>query len=237
MKQMKNSVLSIVAFALCAVVFTVGAQAAEAAVLKFDPTSVTVTNGNTFEVDVIVDAEDEQVSGTDAYILYDSTLLETTTDQISPGTYFPVVSSTVDTEKIYINGVVTDPTDFKTGSGVLATITFTMLRDGNGTLQFYCDTSQRDTSKIVKNDVDATNVIECANLSIFSINGGTSTPQDGTTPTTVPATGGTTGGLKETTQYVQPTALPQSGVFENVVSVAIPGAIMLVVGVLLKIFI
>jgi hypothetical protein len=234
MKGMKSGLLSIVAFALCSMVFTVGAQTAEAAVLKFDPKSVTVTNGNTFEVDVIVDAEGEQISGTDAYILYDSTLLKTSTNQISPGTYFPVVSSTVDTEKIYINGVVTDPTDFKTGSGVLATITFTMLRDGNGALQFYCDTSQPDTSKIVKNDVDATNVIKCANLSIFSINGGTSTPQDGTT---LPATGGTSGGIKQTTQYVQPTALPQSGVFENVVSVAVPGAIMLVLGVLLKLFI
>lgn len=220
-----------------ALVFAFSAQAVSAATLKFDPTSITATNGNTFEVDIIVDAGADQIAGTDAYIQYDNTLLEPS--EVVPGTFFPVVSNSTTSEQVYINGVVTDPTDFKTGSGVLATVTFRMLTDGDGTLSFYCDTTQPNTSKIVKNDVNATNVIECNALTLFSINGG-DTPQDSTltatpAPTALPATGG---GVKTSAQQVTTTTtLPESGVFENVIGFAVPGALLLAAGVILKLFI
>ncbi|MFW5703666.1 MAG: cohesin domain-containing protein [Patescibacteria group bacterium] len=230
---MQKTIKTVLGLALVIIVCAFSVKASYAATLKFDPTSITATSGNTFEVDIIVDAEDEEISGTDAYILYDSTLVDP--KDVTPGTFFPVVSNTTDGEQVYINGVVTDPTDFKTGSGVLATVTFEMLTGGSGDLQFYCDTTQPDTSKIVKNDVDATNVIDCASLTAFQINGGDAPADVAPTATPMPApTSDTSGGIKQTAQTVQPTALPESGVFDNVVTFAVPGVVMVVVGVILK---
>lgn len=235
---MHRSITQSASLALVALVFAFSANAVSAATLKFDPTSITATNGNTFEVDIIVDAGSDQIAGTDAYIQYDNTLVEPS--EVVPGTFFPVVSNSTTSEQVYINGVVTDPTDFKTGSGILATVTFRMLSDGDGTLSFYCDTSQPNTSKIVKNDVNATNVIECNALTLFSINGGDVPAQVATAtpaPTALPATGGSTGGVKESAQQVTTTTLPESGVFENVIGFAVPGALLLAAGVILKLFI
>lgn len=237
MKVMKQfSVLA--SIAICSSVFLGMAHASYAAVLKFDPTSVTAGADNTFDVDIVVDAEEDEISGTDVYILYDETLVEPTA--VTEGDYFPVVSNTIDTEKIYINGVVKEATEFKTGSGVLATVTFQMKSGSAGTLQFYCDLTQSDTSKVVKNDVNATNVIDCNNLNLFSINGGTG-PQDAVpTPTTLPQTGGTVASPTPITQIITTTnvtTLPQSGIFENILKYSIPGVVMLALGVIIKVFI
>lgn len=237
---MKQSLSVFASIALCSGLFLGMAHASYAAVLKFDPTSVTAGADNTFDVDIVVDAESDEISGTDVYILYDETLVEPTA--VTEGDYFPVVSNTIDTEKIYINGVVKEATEFKTGSGVLATVTFQMKSGSAGTLQFYCDLTQSDTSKIVKNDVNATNVIDCNNLNLFSINGGTGPQNQATspTPTTLPQTGGTVASPTPITQIVTTTnvtTLPQSGIFENILKYSIPGIVMLAVGVAIKVFI
>ncbi len=227
----------VLATVICTVAMTVAAQAASAAVLRFDPESVTVTSGNTFSVDIIVDPLGDEISGTDAYLLYDNSLLSY--DGFVASDYFPVIVDRDEGEYVYLNGIITDPTDFRDTSGSIGTASFTLLTDGSGVLEFYCDISQPDTSKIVRNDVDATNIIECENLVTMSINGGDVPAQ--TEPTAVPQPASNTtnttvvnnGGVKESAQT---TTLPESGVFENVAMVAIPGAILLGLGALLKVF-
>ena len=231
MKQFSSTLAAIF---ICLTVYALAAGSSYAATLRFDPTTVTVGQGNTFDVDIVVDAETDEISGTDVYILYDDTLVEPTA--VTEGNYFPVVSNTIDSEKIYINGLVQNATEFKTGSGVLATVSFTMLTGSSGTLQFYCDLTQPDTSKIVKNDVNATNVITCANLNLFSINGGTTTQNSTPTPTALPSTGGTTT-TGTTTTTVATTTLPQSGMFDNVIKYSVPGVVLLAIGVLIKVLI
>lgn len=231
-----NTRSSITSFVMCAVCFLAFAGATHAAVLKFDPTSSNTEVDKTFDVDVVVDAGTDQISGTDAYIKFDPAIVEATT--VTKGSFFPSVNNTIDTNQVYINGVVTDSTDFKTGSGVLATITFKVKSTTPGTLSFFCDLTQNDTSKIVKNDVNGTNVIECSNLTLYSINGGTSAPASTTTAATntpAPAQATTTTGTTQTTTVVQ--TLPQSGVFDNIIKYSVPGIILLVLGVVLKIFV
>jgi len=62
--------------------------------------------------------------------------------------------------------------------------------------------SDCNTSKIIKNDINASNVITCS--------------ENGTSAVTIGS-----GGISE---------LPQSGVFDNVVNIAIPGMILLIFG-------
>lgn len=235
-----NTRSSITSFLVCAFCFLAFAGASHAAVLKFDPTSSTTAVDGTFDVDIIVDASTDQISGTDAYIQFDSAIVEAQT--VTKGSFFPSVNNTIDTDQVYINGVVTDSTDFKTGSGVLATITFKVKSTTPGTLSFYCDLTQNDTSKIVKNDVNGTNVIECTSLTLYSINGGTSAPAQTTTTTTTTTSATNTPAPAQTTttttgQTVVVQTLPQSGVFDNIIKYSVPGVLLLVLGVVLKIFV
>jgi hypothetical protein len=237
MERMTRLPSVLIAFVLCIAVTAAVASDAEAAVLKFDPTSVTKNADETFDVDIIVDAEEEQISGTDAYIIFDSEIVEA--QSVEAGTFFPAVNNSIETDQVYINGVVTDSTDSKTGQGVLATVTFRMKSSQPGTMEFYCDLTQNDTSKIVKNDINATNVIECADLTLLSLNGGT-TPSGATAtpvPTSLPASGGTNPTAipqQQTVIYQTGGQLPQSGVFDNVLKYSIPGAIFIVLGVVIK---
>ena len=195
-------------------VFVPAFFAAEAAYLKFDNATVTAANGATFQIGVIVEPGTDSLSSADVYVTYDSTLLKATV--VTSGTQFPTVTNDIATSgKVYIAGMVNDPSASISASGTLATITFQALKDGTGTLAYDCN-----LSKIIKNDVNATNVIVCgSNLtSAVTVGAGGS----GTTTPTPTGTGS-----------VEPTAiseLPQSGVFDNVAGMAIPGMIILIIG-------
>ena len=171
---------------------------AEAAYLRFDQTSASTNNGSTFQIAVVVEPGSDSLRSVDAYVLYDSSLLKA--NSVSSGSLFPTVSNDISTSgKVYIAGMVNDVGSSISTSGTLATITFQGLKNGSGTLSFDCN-----LSKVVKNDINATNVIVCS--------------QNGTASVTV-GSGGSSGGT-----------LPQSGVFDNVVKFAVPGMILLILG-------
>lgn len=187
-----------------------------AAFLKFDKTSVSVKSGETFSIQVIVDAGTENILGVDAYILYDSALLEA--QSVANGTFFDsVVHSLTTAGKAYIAGLVEDPATSRTGTGTIATITFKALKSGSGTLSYDCRTGASDSSKVVKNDIDATNIIECSKngSSSVTVSGGTST----IAPTTASSDSTTT-----------PSELPESGIFDNILKYSIPGFALILLG-------
>ncbi len=184
-------------------------RAVEAATLKFDESTFSVASGDTFYVQVIVDAGSEQITSTDAYVLYDATVLEA--QSVSNGTFFPTVTKNITAGKVYIAGLVDDPATSKTGSGTVATITFKALKAGSATLSFNCDTTSYNTSKIIKNDINATNIITCA--------------QNGTAAVTVG--GGTSDGA---TAAPTPSSLPKSGILDNILRYSIPGIALLLIG-------
>lgn len=206
------------------------AYAASAATLKFDPTSSSTTVGGSISPKVNVSSGDVQIAGTDIYILYDPAYLEPQT--VTPGDHFPIVTNNFNSGKVYVSAVVDNSSQYKVGEGTVATVTFKALKNGTTTLTYYCDLTKNDTSKIVKNDINATNVIECASNGIHTVtigSGGTTT-----NPTTVPGTTTSGGTTYTSTQNVQ--QLPASGVYENVMIFALPGLGLLLFGTAMRFF-
>jgi len=209
-----------------------------AASLELDPTTKSANTNDIIELNLNVDPGSEQITSVDAYIEYDETMLEF--QSIANGDYFPTFfedSST--TGKAYYGGMV-NLGEFKTGEGTIATLSFKALKEGTTTVSIYCDTSKNDTSKINKNDFDATNIITCSENISSEITVGegdeevTSTPIP--TSTTVPAEDEETeeGGTGGTTLQETPTTLPQSGIFDNVIKYSAPGIALLLIGLVLK---
>ncbi|CAN5242633.1 hypothetical protein BH09PAT2_BH09PAT2_07830 [soil metagenome] len=199
----------------------VAVAAASAATLNFNPSSVSTQKDGTFSVDVVADAGTEQITGTDIYVLYDPQYLQLQT--VTAGSFFPKSDNIPSTGKLYIWGVIENQGEYKTGQGVVATLTFKTLQGGNNTVRFDCNLSNAETSKILKNDINATNVINCGGNGTLLV----TAPGSGTTGT--PASGTST---TSTTTTV--TTLPRSGVYENVLKYAVPGLILMFVGLALR---
>ena len=195
---------------------TVSASSAQAASLKFDKTTVNVNTGETFGIDVVVDAGTDSIHTTDAYILYDSSVLEAS--GVTDGTFFPSVFNDITSQRVYIGGLVDDPATSKTGSGTIATINFKALESGTVTLSYVCGESG-ETSQVIKNDINATDIITCSSNGSAEVTvSGSAVPTS--TPSALPT----------------PSVLPQTGILDNLVKVAVPGIMLLVLGGILKLF-
>ncbi len=183
-----------------------------AASLKFDKTTATVDVNSTLTISVTVDPGSDSINSTDAYVTYDATVLEA--QSVANGTYFPTVTNNITSGKVYVAGMVDDPASSKTGIGTVATITFKGLQAGTVTLAYDCT-----NSKIVKNDINASNILTCSEngtttVTVGSGSSGSSSPSSDTTPT--------------------PSVLPQTGFFDAVPKYAIPGMFLLLVGFMVR---
>lgn len=235
-----RSVRQILALCAVSIIFAAATvQGALAASLKFDKTSFSVKTGDTFNVQIVIDPGTEQVTSTDAYVVYDGNFLQAQT--IVGGTYFPQVLHDKKTNLVYVGAMIQSPTDFKTGKGTVATITFKATGSGSTKLTYQCDKTLIATSKIIKNDPNATDIIECSQNeeATIAVSGPTATPapsgQATPTPTTVvqlPVTSG--GSISTPTATIHVTSLPQSGTTENMISMAAAGTILLVFGGIAK---
>lgn len=202
------------------ITFFIGTKNTYAAYFRFDPSSVNSSSGNNFEVKVILEPGSDQIYSTDIYINYDSSLLKVI--NVKAENLFPTVSNDISANgKVYIAAMVNDPTSYVSSAGPVATITFQGLKDGSGNLSFDCN-----NSKIIKNDVNGTNVLNCNQNSSASI--------------TIGAGGSTTTNNQSSNNSSTdslPQSLPQTGVFDNVVKFGIPGMILLLLGSILRIVI
>ena len=196
----------------------------QAASLKFDKATASVNAGATFTLDAIVDAGSDQITSTDMWILYDSTLLEAQT--ASNGAFFPAVTNSISAGKVYIAGLITDPGTYKTGSGTVATITFKGLKNGTATVSYDCRTDVSNSSKVIKNAVDPTNVIVCSTngTSVVTIGTGGSVAPTSVVPTTVYR------------NQTNPTSLPQSGFMDEMPKMLTMGILFLLVGSVMRVF-
>lgn len=187
----------------------------QAGFFQFDQTTATTTNGGTFQISVNVDPGSDALNGAEAYVVYDASLLKATA--VSAGSLFPDVQNDISTSgKVWIAGLVLDPASSVSTAGTLGTITFQGLKDGSGTLSFDCA-----ASKIVKNDIDVTNVINCSQNNTSSVTIGSGSSGVDPTPTT-------------STNNNPPSELPQSGVLDNVVKFGLPGILLLILGGVLR---
>jgi hypothetical protein len=163
-------------------VFLLSYNPAEAAVLKLDPVTKSAPSGVAFSVNVIIDTEGEQVTSTDALISYDGSILEVASIT-SENAFFPDVYQNITPTEIYIGASVINPTEFKQGSGTVATINFRGKKDGSTDAKFVCTAGKTTDSNISKNDKNATDIINCAGLvhGRYTIGSGV-----GQAPTTAP---------------------------------------------------
>ncbi len=214
-------------FFICLFLYSFIATSAQAASIGFDQGTVTVAVGSTFNLGVTVDAVSDQITSTDMWVLYDPAFLEA--QSASASSYFPAVTSTISSGKVYVAGLVTDPGTYKTGSGTVAIITFKGLKNGKITLAYDCRTDVSNSSKVIKNAVDPTNIIVCSSngTSVVTIGSGVGS--------VVP----TTAGVVPTTVYrppaANPTALPQSGIADKMPQLLLVGSIFMVVGIVMRV--
>lgn len=226
LSNMKHFSLKIIAFVLVAVLYLSLHQASYAAFLKLDKTTVSSQATQTFTVDVTVDAGTDQITSTDIWVVYDPAYLEAQT--VVNGTFFPAVTSNITSGKVSITGLIVDPGTYKTGTGVVATVTFKSLLNGTSNISFDCRTDVSNSSKIIKNDVNATNLIEC------SKNTGATVTIGGTAASSTASTGTYATPTVSSVQPTIATSLPQSGIIENITRFAIPGMVLLMIGVMLR---
>lgn len=195
--------------------------------LKFDQGAVSVKAGDTFTVGAMVDAGSEQITSTDMWILYDPALLEA--QAASPSSFFPAVTNNITSGKVYVAGLITDPGAYKTGSGIVANITFKALKNGTATLSYDCRPDVSNSSKIIKNSVDTTNIIVCSSNGTSIVTIGTGVGGATGVPTQAPLV---------TSAYqnqVVPTALPQSGFMDEMPKLLTMGVALVVVGIALRV--
>lgn len=192
-----------------------------AAFLKFDQSSFTVAEGDSFDVQIIVNPGSDQITSVDAYVTYDESVLSA--DSVTDGTYFPTVLNDLSAGKAYVAGFVNSPSDFKTGTGTVATVTFSTLKQGSTDLVFDCNGQATVTSKVIKNDINSTNIITCSQNGTATITvnvaGSTGTAEEDPTPT-------------PTKRVV--TSLPASGSTETMMMVGFIGAVLVAVGGIAK---
>ncbi|MFA9289373.1 MAG: cohesin domain-containing protein [Weeksellaceae bacterium] len=213
-------VFQLTTFIVMMFLYATAAQAVSAASLQFNPASSSVADEESFTVEVQVNPGTAQIAGTDIYLLYDPAFLELQT--ITAGSYFPLVNNIPSSGRVYISGVVANQGEFKTGVGTVASVSFKALQTGSTTLRYDCDLTKTDTSKIVQNDINATNIIDCATNSTHAVTIGAA--GTGTGGTGTGGTGGTGSGSE----------LPQSGVTETMVTFATTGGLLLVVGLMIR---
>lgn len=204
----RQSILVAFSFLILTVV---GVARVEAASLMFDPESSDIEEGETFSVDVNIDAETQQVAGTDIYISYDSSIVSL--QSVTGGDYFPLVSNIPTTGQLYISGVIANQGEYKTGEGTVATLVFKGEAEGTTNLDFSCDLTQTETSKIIQNDINSSNIIDCSTL----------------TPHTVVVGGGST------STTTKPTSLPASGVYDDMLRYSALGGVLLAAGLGLRV--
>ena len=181
-----------------------------AAELQFDPEESEVEVDETFSVDITIDAGSDQIAATDVILTFDSTLLSL--QSVTSGGYFPMVSNQPETGGLYIAAHIVNQGEFKTGAGTVATLVFKALKEGSNDIKFTCDLTQSRTSKINKNDLNATNIIDCSALNVHKVTVGAAPPSSSNGSST----------------------LPESGVIDDMLTYAAFGALLLGIGLSMR---
>ena len=221
---MKKYTVPFILFIFLFIPFVVGGVSA--ASLKFDATTVTIDPGKVFELQLIVDPGSDNIRSVDAYILFPPNFQVL---KVTPGTYFPTVTNNIQSSKVYVAGLVDDPATSKTGAGTVATISFQALLNASGTgkISFDCRDGASDSSKVIKDDINATNVIVCGTNGSTAITVGTGGGGPTITPTVAPSGAGST-------SATTPQTLPQTGSLDNILNVSISGVVLLVAGLAVR---
>ena len=226
----------LIAFLLVTILTVTGKV--EAASLQFDPSSASCEIDATCTIKLVIDAGGDEILATDARIAYDSSVVSV--QSITNGDFLTIGKKDfAKNGEIYIAGIVNDPADFKTGSGTLATIVFLGKADGKTTLSFTCKPGETATdSNVAKNDLNATDIIQCSDNTTSVLTIGTGIGSGPTaTPTGTQTDTDTDTDETDTTTDETTTQLPKTGVLEELLKYVVPGGILLLFGIAVRLLI
>lgn len=166
-------------------------SSAHAAVrVYFDPTHTSVAQNNEFTVTVKIDAESNQVVGSDAVVSYAAADLDVTA--VTTGGYFPEFTNANDAAagRLEIHGYVTSTYQSKTGAGTLATIKFKVKKgSGSSSITLTCSGSGNDTNVL---DISGQNILSCPQVNAVAITYTGASITNTPTPTQPPGDSGNT---------------------------------------------
>lgn len=176
MSKLKTKLLSV--FALLFLAFLFPAEADAAISITVESPATSLKKGEQFQVDVNANFENNLVFGTDILFTFPSNKIEVV--DVSNGGLFPdFASPTSSYGTIEIRAYTSNPYEYKTGAGKVATITLKTTDAFDGAdLGLNCSGTD-----VINND--GINILDCSNLSGRSVELDSGS---GTNPTEPPAT-------------------------------------------------
>jgi len=165
----------------------VTATSANAASLSVTPATGNFTINQEFDVNIMLDTEGEEVTGTDVTLNYDATKLKVVT--LTPGTIFgsyPIKSASAGV--ITFTGIITTGSQTGyTGSGTFGTVKFKVLQTGTTTLDFDFTKGAVADSNVVSTTSGQDLLSSVTNASYILTPTAVGAESGTTTPTTEPA--------------------------------------------------
>lgn len=190
-----------------------------AATLNFDPSSIKVKEGETFDVDIVVNTANAEVYGVDALFQFDPNAVEATV--ITPGTFLDVNHKEIKPDgKVYIVGLVNSPGEAVQGEDVLATVSFKAKKSSTSSLTYLCEINDTRESNVLEASTDSPDLLECGQNGKTTIVVGDGTSAAPTSSTSKTTTTTKTGGSE----------LPRTGVMDTMIVAVIVGGILFVIG-------
>ncbi|HEY4503009.1 MAG TPA: cohesin domain-containing protein, partial [Candidatus Paceibacterota bacterium] len=174
----KNIKYTLILSLIFATFFLLGGERASAATLSVSPSSSSVTNGQNFNVDILLDTAGVSVDGVDVFSLrYNPAILQvqdanTGADgiQITPGILLPITlvnSVNATNGTLQFSQVATGGSSFN-GSGKLATITFRGISNGTSAVTIDFSSGSASDSNVAGGGIERLTGVNNASYTIVA---------------------------------------------------------------------
>lgn len=129
--------------------------------LSFEASQNIVSLGDSLDLAINIFGDQEPIASTDVLISYNPSLLQPILPAKNSGLFESVEAKIVAPGKLYLYGLRRSADHSQTANGNIATITFKAIDKGTTTFKFECETGEQNTSQIIKNSPELTNIINC----------------------------------------------------------------------------
>ena len=129
--------------------------------LSFEASQNTVLVGESVDLAINIYSNQEPVAATDVWISYNPSLFQPILPAQNSRLFEAMEAKIVAPGKLYIYGLRRNASETETANGNIATITFKALQEGAATFKFECLSGVENSSQIIKNNPQLTNIINC----------------------------------------------------------------------------
>ncbi len=157
--------LFVYALAFCLVIFLFSATSINAAYIYLDPTSGSVTDNTKLEVNIRINTEGEKPTTTDAIVVYDPAKLKVVEvkEPEQSEKFFPRFFLNNKANKVFVGSAILPQGTPQSGDGLIATIVFQGIADGETLASVQCEDGKTTDSNItLKRNQRVTDIIDCS---------------------------------------------------------------------------